>query len=86
MNVAFSRDQEEKLYVQHKLLQHATEVFEWIENGAHVYICGAKEPMSIDVENTLIEIIKEQRNHSEEGAIQYLEHLKEEGRFVKDVY
>jgi len=86
MNVAFSRDQEEKLYVQHKLLQHATEVFEWIENGAHVYICGAKEPMSIDVENTLIQIIKEQRNHSEEGAIQYMEHLKGEGRFVKDVY
>jgi len=67
-------------------LQHATEVFEWIENGAHVYICGAKEPMSIDVENTLIQIIKEQRNHSEEGAIQYMEHLKGEGRFVKDVY
>jgi len=42
--------------------------------------------MSIDVENTLIQIIKEQRNHSEEGAIQYMEHLKGEGRFVKDVY
>jgi sulfite reductase (NADPH) flavoprotein alpha-component len=86
MNVAFSRDQEKKIYVQHKLLQHATEVFEWIENGAYIYICGAKEPMSVDVENTLIQIIKEQRNHSDEGAVQYLEHLKEEGRLVKDVY
>lgn len=86
MNVAFSRDQEEKIYVQHKLLQHAAEVFEWIENGAYLYICGAKEPMSIDVENTLVQIIKEQRNDSDEGALQYLEHLKEEGRLVKDVY
>ncbi|MGN6165604.1 MAG: diflavin oxidoreductase [Flavisolibacter sp.] len=86
MNVAFSRDQDEKVYVQHKLLQHAAEVFEWIENGAYIYICGAKEPMSVDVENTLVQIIKEQRNHSDEGAQQYLEHLKEEGRLVKDVY
>jgi len=86
MNVAFSRDQKEKIYVQHKLLQHAEELFQWLENGAHLYICGAKEPMGVDVENTLVRIIREQRNHSEEGAVQYLEHLKEEGRFVKDVY
>jgi sulfite reductase (NADPH) flavoprotein alpha-component len=86
MNVAFSRDQEEKIYVQHKLLQHATEVFEWLENGAYLYLCGAKEPMSVDVENTLLQIVKEQKNVVEEEAIQYLEVLKEEGRYVKDVY
>jgi len=67
-------------------LQHAAEVFEWIENGAHIYICGAKEPMSVDVENTVLQIIREQKNHSDEAAHQYLEHLKEAGRYVKDVY
>jgi sulfite reductase (NADPH) flavoprotein alpha-component len=86
MNVAFSRDQEEKLYVQHKLLQHAKEVFNWIEGGAYIYICGAKEPMSVDVENTLLYIIKGQKKFSDEEAVEYLETLKEEGRFLKDVY
>ncbi len=50
MNVAFSRDQETKIYVQHKMLQHSKEFYEWLQNGAYVYICGAKEPMSVDVE------------------------------------
>lgn len=86
MNVAFSRDQEEKNYVQHKLLQHAKEVFEWIENGAYLYICGTKDPMSVDVENTLLQIFKEQKNLSGDEAVQYLENIKEAGRYVKDVY
>jgi sulfite reductase (NADPH) flavoprotein alpha-component len=86
MNVAFSRDSDTKLYVQHKLLQHAKEVFEWIDGGAFVYICGAKEPMSVDVENTLLQIIRRYKNGSEEEATLYLENLKEEGRFLKDVY
>ena len=86
MNVAFSRDQEEKIYVQHKLLQHAEEVFQWIESGAYLYICGAKEPMSVDVENTLVQIIKERKQYTDEQTIHYLDSLKEQGRYVKDVY
>ena len=54
INTAFSRDQEQKVYVQHKMQKHATELFHWLESGAHVYVCGAKEPMSMDVENTLL--------------------------------
>ncbi len=86
MNVAFSRDSDEKVYVQHKLLKYATELFEWIEGGAYLYVCGAKSPMSVDVENTLLQIIKEQKGGSEEEAVSYLEGLKESGRYLKDVY
>lgn len=86
MNVAFSRDEVQKSYVQHKLLQHGAEVLEWIENGAYFFICGAKDPMSIDVENALLQIIRQQNNVSEEDAMRYLNNLKEEERFIKDVY
>jgi sulfite reductase (NADPH) flavoprotein alpha-component len=86
INVAFSRDKKEKVYVQHKMQKHAKEFFEWINNGAHVYICGAKEPMSVDVENTLLQIIKEFGNKNDNDANAYLNELKEAGRYVKDVY
>jgi sulfite reductase (NADPH) flavoprotein alpha-component len=86
MNVAFSRDQNQKLYVQHKLLQHAGELFEWIEGGAYVYICGTKDPMSIDVENTLLQIITEHKQLDESQAMNYLFEMKENGRLLKDVY
>lgn len=86
MNVAFSRDQQEKIYVQHKLQQHAAELVQWIEGGAYLYICGAKEPMSVDVENTLLQLIAEQKNLPGDQAGQYLDNLKEAGRYVKDVY
>jgi sulfite reductase (NADPH) flavoprotein alpha-component len=86
MNVAFSRDQATKIYVQHKMLQHSKELYEWLQNGAYVYICGAKEPMSVDVENTLLQIIERFGSKSTAQAIEYLNNLKEEGRFLKDVY
>ena len=86
MNVAFSRDQAQKIYVQHKLLQHAEELFHWIEGGAYVYICGTKDPMSIDVENTLLQIIASHKQLDETQAINYLYEMKENGRLLKDVY
>ncbi|HEV7329629.1 MAG TPA: flavodoxin domain-containing protein [Flavisolibacter sp.] len=86
MNVAFSRDQDEKLYVQHKLWQHRQELVQWLDNGAYFYICGAKEPMSVDVEAILVKIITEQKGTSEEAAAEYIDALKEEGRYLKDVY
>jgi len=57
-----------------------------LESGAHVYLCGAKEPMSVDVENTLLSIIRQEGNKSAAQAESYLDELKEAGRFVKDVY
>ena len=86
INVAFSRDQQEKIYVQHKMIRHGAEFFEWLEAGANVYLCGAKEPMSEDVEKALLEIIKLHGKKSESQAVAYLDELRETGRYVKDVY
>jgi sulfite reductase (NADPH) flavoprotein alpha-component len=85
MNVAFSRDQQTKVYVQHKLLEHASEFFKWIDNGAYLYVCGAKS-MSEDVETILLEIISVDGKKSEEEAQSFLNQLAEEGRYLKDVY
>jgi sulfite reductase (NADPH) flavoprotein alpha-component len=86
INVAFSRDQAEKVYVQHKMQQRSAELFQWLESGAHVYICGAKEPMSVDVENTLLDVIRREGKKNAAQAESYLDELRESGRYVKDVY
>jgi len=86
VNVAFSRDQKSKIYVQHKMLENAKAFYEWLQNGAYVYICGAKEPMSVDVEYTMLQIIERFGSKTSAQAVEYLNQLKEEGRFLKDVY
>jgi sulfite reductase (NADPH) flavoprotein alpha-component len=86
INTAFSRDQQEKVYVQHKMHRHAAELFAWLEAGAYVYVCGAKEPMSEDVEKALLTIIQQQGKKNAAQAESYLDELKETGRYVKDVY
>ena len=86
MNVAFSGDSTEKIYVEHKMLQHAKELFAWIEGGASVYVCGEKGPLHEKVENALKQIIKEQKNVSDEEAIGYFSALKKEGRYEKEVF
>jgi sulfite reductase (NADPH) flavoprotein alpha-component len=86
LNVAFSRDQNEKIYVQHKMLKHGQQLYEWLQNGASIYVCGAKEPMSVDVEDTLLQIVEKCGNKTIEEAVQFVEGLKEEGRYLKDVY
>lgn len=86
IDTAFSRDQSEKIYVQHKIQKKGAEFFEWLEAGSYVYLCGAKEPMSIDVEQMILKIIETFGERSEEDAKQYLENLKETGRYLTDVY
>ena len=86
INTAFSRDQAGKVYVQHRMLEEASGLYQWLESGAHLYLCGAKEPMSVDVENALLEIIRKESNRTTAQAIGYLDELKETGRFAKDVY
>ncbi len=86
VNTAFSRDQPEKVYVQHKMLANAAELYDWIHSGAYIYICGTKEPMSVDVQEALQLIITEQGGYTAEQAKAYLEQLEEEGRLLKDVY
>lgn len=86
ISVAFSRDQKEKVYVQHKMLKHGEELYNWINNGASIYVCGAKEPMSADVEDTLMQVVEKFGNKTIEEAVQFVEQLKEDGRYLKDVY
>lgn len=86
LDIAFSRDTSQKVYVQHKLKQKAQEVFQWLEAGASLYVCGTKDPMSKDVEETLINIIQNQGKRNQEEARIYLEELELSGRYAKDVY
>lgn len=86
LDVAFSRDQSEKVYVQDRLKEHAKDVFEWLERGAHLYICGDANRMAKDVHNTLLAIIAEQGDLSEEQAQDYLKSLRSAKRYQKDVY
>jgi len=86
LNTAFSRDQKEKVYVQHRMQREAAELYRWLEDGAYVYVCGAKEPMSVDVEGTLLDIIQREGQKTQSQAQAWLDELKEAGRYVKDVY
>lgn len=86
IDLAFSRDQQKKVYVQHRLLEKAPELYQWIDSGATLYVSGTKDPMSKDVENTLLQIFEEQGKKTKEEAKQYLNRLKDEERYHKDVY
>jgi sulfite reductase (NADPH) flavoprotein alpha-component len=86
VNVAFSRDSDHKVYVQHRMAEQGRELFHWLENGACFYVSGSKLPMSHEVEETLFNIVREHGNKTETEARAYLDHLKKEGRYQKDVY
>ncbi|MBB1367945.1 assimilatory sulfite reductase (NADPH) flavoprotein subunit [Pseudoalteromonas sp. SR44-5] len=86
VDVAFSRDQAEKVYVQDKLRQNSKDVFAWLEAGAHLYICGDANRMAKDVHNALVDIISENTGKSYEDADQYLKDLRSANRYQKDVY
>jgi sulfite reductase (NADPH) flavoprotein alpha-component len=86
VNLAFSRDQKEKIYVQDKMKQNGAELFEWLNGGASFFVCGKKHPMSTDVEAALLQIIEQHGSKTAEEAKKYLHQLEEEGRYEKDVY
>ena len=86
MDVAFSRDQEEKVYVQDKIRAAGKELFDWIERGATVYVCGDANAMAHDVHEALLELIGEHAGLDAEGAAGYLKNLQKEKRYQRDVY
>lgn len=86
LDVAFSRDQEAKIYVQHKMKDKQQELFQWLENGAYLYVCGDMKHMAKDVNETLLEIIQTQGGVGLEQAEEYLRTLKREKRYQTDVY
>jgi sulfite reductase (NADPH) flavoprotein alpha-component len=86
IDVAFSRDQDEKVYVQHRLLERQAEIFDWLNKGASIYLCGDMKQMARDVQNALLTIFENEGGMSEEKALDYMKTLKKEKRFQTDVY
>ncbi|MFD2176482.1 assimilatory sulfite reductase (NADPH) flavoprotein subunit [Veronia pacifica] len=86
IDVAFSRDQAEKIYVQHKLLENAEELWAWLEKGAYFYVCGDATYMAKDVHEALITVVEQQGGKSREDAENYLNELRKAKRYQKDVY
>jgi len=86
ISLAFSRDQQEKIYVQHRLLEHSEMLFEWLESGAYLYICGDRNHMAKDVHLAFINILVEQGQKSTEEAEEYLQDLITQRRYQRDVY
>lgn len=86
LDTAFSRDTDEKIYVQHRLLENQAEIFTWLEEGAVVYVCGDEKHMAKDVQDTLIQIIQEEGNISADAAKEYLSTMQQSKRYQRDVY
>ncbi|WP_338809555.1 assimilatory sulfite reductase (NADPH) flavoprotein subunit [Neisseria leonii] len=85
-DLAWSRQGGEKTYVQHKLADNAAEVWAWLQQGAHLYVCGDAARMARDVEHTLLDIIAQQGGLSRDDAEEYLNGLREDKRYQRDVY
>lgn len=85
-HTAFSRDQDEKIYVQHRMLEQAKELYGWLEEGAYFYVCGDASRMAKDVEQALIKTIELAGDKSPEEAAAYVDAMKKEKRYRKDVY
>ncbi|EAR20223.1 assimilatory sulfite reductase (NADPH) flavoprotein subunit [Nitrococcus mobilis] len=86
IDVAFSRDQAEKVYVQHRMRENARELYAWLEEGASFYVCGDGEGMAHDVHQALLDIVREQGGLSDDQALDYVRRLQKEKRYQKDVY
>ncbi|MBS2969089.1 assimilatory sulfite reductase (NADPH) flavoprotein subunit [Metabacillus sp. KIGAM252] len=86
MDVAFSRDTEEKVYVQHRMLDQSKELFAWLQEGAVIYVCGDEKNMAHDVHNTLLDIIEKEGGLSREKAEEYLSQMQQDKRYQRDVY
>ncbi|MEM8774704.1 MAG: assimilatory sulfite reductase (NADPH) flavoprotein subunit [Pseudomonadota bacterium] len=86
LDIAFSRDQAEKVYVQHKIIEQGEELYRWMEEGAHFYVCGDAKRMAKDVHDALIEVFKTHGSMNQEAAEAYLAKLRDEKRYQRDVY
>ncbi|MNC76087.1 Sulfite reductase [NADPH] flavoprotein alpha-component [compost metagenome] len=86
MDVAFSRDSEEKVYVQHRMLEHSRELYEWLQAGAYIYVCGDEKKMAHDVHAALIRILEQEGGRSADEAAAELIRLQQEKRYQRDIY
>jgi sulfite reductase (NADPH) flavoprotein alpha-component len=83
---AFSRDQSEKIYVQHRIRQEGREVWAWLNDGAYLYVCGDAERMAPDVDAAIHAVVEEHGGMSKEAAAEYVANLRSEKRYRRDVY
>jgi sulfite reductase (NADPH) flavoprotein alpha-component len=86
LDTAFSRDQEAKIYVQHRMRERAAELWQWLEDGAHFYVCGDASRMAKDVDAALHEVVQTAGGKSPEAAAAYVQQLKTDRRYQRDVY
>ncbi|MDP2573274.1 assimilatory sulfite reductase (NADPH) flavoprotein subunit [Vibrio penaeicida] len=86
LDVAFSRDQQEKVYVQHRILEHAEQMWQWIQDGAYIYVCGDATRMAKDVNDALVSVAKEHGGLSQEKAEEFINDLRKAKRYQRDVY
>ncbi len=86
LSLAFSRDQEAKVYVQHRLREEGRDLFHWLEAGAHLYVCGDAKRMAADVHAALVDVISIHGGRSTEDAEAYLSTLREQQRYQRDIY
>ena len=86
VTAAWSRDQAEKVYVQHKILEHGADLWDWLESGAIVYVCGDAERMAPDVDKALHDIIAQHGGKTPEEAAEYVEQMRQDKRYRRDVY
>ncbi|MDZ5782997.1 assimilatory sulfite reductase (NADPH) flavoprotein subunit [Marinococcus luteus] len=86
MDVAFSRDNEEKVYVQHRILENSGEVYQWLQDGAFLYICGDEKRMAHDVHEALVTVLEKEGNMTHEEAEAYMLDLQQRKRYQRDVY
>lgn len=86
MDVAFSRDGKEKVYVQHRMRERARDIFAWLEDGAHVYVCGDAAHLAPDVHASLVEIVASEARTGCDAAEDYVRSLQADHRYQRDVY
>ena len=86
LDTAFSRDQEQKIYVQDRMMEHAAQLWGWLKDGASLYVCGDASRMAKDVHAALLTVVKAQSGMDHDAAVAYIQTLKEEHRYHRDVY
>ncbi len=86
LDLAFSRDQRERIYVQHRMIEHGAELWSWLRDGAHFYVCGDAARMAKDVDDALLRIARIHGQLDEDGALAFKKQLVAEKRYVRDVY
>ena len=86
LDTAFSRDQAEKIYVQHRMLEHAAEIYSWLEGSAHFYVCGDASRMAKDVDTALHTVVERAGGKTAAQATDYVQALKAAKRYARDVY